>query len=70
MENSIDKLVDISNRLDQIEQSAEWISREMVHTDASVAQAGALISVLADDIKEKIYLLVQKLEDTIKLAVN
>lgn len=70
MENSVDKLVDISNRLEQIEQSAEWISREMVHNDAAISQAGALISVLADDIREKICILVKNLEDTIELTVN
>lgn len=70
MEQSVDKLVDISNRLDQIEQSAEWISREMVHSDASISQAGALISVLAEDIREKICVLVKNLEETINLTLN
>ncbi len=68
--DSVDKLVDISSRLDQIEQSAEWISREMVHADASVSQAGALISVLADDIREKVCTLVQNLEETLSLKLN
>lgn len=70
MEQSVDKLVDISNRLDQIEQSAEWISREMVHSDASISQAGALISVLAEDIREKVCNLVKSLEETINLTLN
>ncbi len=68
--NSVDKLVDISSRLEQIEQSAEWIAREMVHTDASVSQAGTLIGVLADDIREKICTLVQDLEETLSLTLN
>ena len=46
MQNSVDKLVDISNRLEQIENSAEWISREMVHSDTAISQTGSLICVL------------------------
>ena len=37
MQNSVDKLVDISNRLEQIENSAEWISREMVRSDTAIS---------------------------------
>ena len=70
MENSVDQLVDISNRLEQIEQTSEWISREMVHSDAAISQASALINVLADDIREKVCLLVKKLEETIDLSLN
>ncbi len=70
MQNSVDKLVDISNRLEQIENSAEWISREMVHSDAAISQTGSLICVLADDIREKVCALVKELEETISLSLN
>ena len=70
MQNSVDKLVDISNRLEQIENSAEWISREMVHSDTAISQTGSLIYVLADDIRKKVCALVKELEETISLTLN
>ena len=59
MQNSVDKLVDISNRLEQIENSAEWISREMLHSDTAISQTGSLICVIADDIMKKFCALVK-----------
>ena len=59
---TIDKLLDITSRLEHIEHSAEWIARETVHGDNVVSQTGTLITVLADDIREKIYSLVKELE--------
>lgn len=70
MQNSVDKLVDISNRLEQIENSSEWISREMVHGDTAISQTGSLICVLADDIRKKVCALVKELEETISLSLN
>ncbi len=69
-DDSIDTLVDISSRLDQIEQSAEWISRDMVQKDPCISQTGTLIGVIASDIREKICALVEKLEDTIDMSLN
>ena len=70
MQNSVDKLVDISNRLEQIENSAEWISREMVHSDTAISQTGSLICFLADNIRKKVCALVKELEETISLTLN
>ena len=70
MQNSVDKLVDISNRLEQIENSSEWISREMVHSDTAISQTGFLICVLADDIRKKVCALVKELEETVSLSLN
>lgn len=64
---TIDKLLDITSRLEHIEHSAEWIARETVHADNSVSQTGTLIGVLADDIREKIYSLVKELESLANL---
>jgi hypothetical protein len=64
---TIDKLLDITSRLEHIENSAEWIARETVHADNSVSQTGTLIGVLADDIREKIYSLVKELESLANL---
>lgn len=60
--HTIDKLVEITSRLEHIENTAEWIARETVHTDNSVSQTGTLICVLAEDIREKVYSLVKELE--------
>ncbi len=64
---TIDKLLDITSRLEHIESSAEWIARETVHADNVLSQTGTLIGVLADDIKEKVFSLVKELEDLASL---
>jgi len=58
----LDKLLDISSRIDHLEQAAEWIAKETVHTDSGVSQTGTLICVLADELRERIYALVHELE--------
>lgn len=67
---TIDKLIEISSRLEHIETSAEWIARESVHSDNVVSQTGTLICVLADDLKERIYSLVRELEEMADTSVN
>ena len=62
---TVDKLVDITSRLEHIENSAEWIARESVQTDNVVSQTGTLICVLADDLRERIYDLVRELEELV-----
>ena len=57
------KLVDIANRLDMLQNSAEWITRETVHLDNSVSQTGTLITVLAEDVRDKVNVLVRELEE-------
>jgi hypothetical protein len=66
--SSVDKLLDITSRLEHIETSAEWIARETVHNDSSVSQTGTLICVLADDLREKIFALVKELEEIKELG--
>ena len=60
--NSLAQILDIASRLDHLASCAEWIARETVHTDNSVSQTSTLISVLAEDIREKITNLVSELE--------
>jgi hypothetical protein len=60
--NSLAQILDIASRIDHLASCAEWIARETVHTDNSVSQTGTLISVLAEDIREKITNLVSELE--------
>ena len=68
--NSVRIVMDISSRIEQLEQSAEWIAKETVHTDNGVSQAGTLIAVLADDIREKLLKLVRDLEDQQQLFLQ
>lgn len=65
---TVDKLIDITSRLEHIEHSAEWIARETVQTDNGVSQTGTLICVLADDLRERVYSLVRELEELADLS--
>ena len=68
--DTIDKLLHITSRLEHLENAAEWITKESVHSDNAISQTGTLTCVLADDIREKVYDLVRELEtigDFIKL---
>ena len=67
---TIDKLLAISSRIEHLENIASWIAKETVHTDNSVSQTGTLISVLADELREKVYSLVHELEQNLKAANN
>ena len=62
MSFSVEQLMEISSRLEHLEQAAEWIAKESVHTDAGISQTGTLIMVLADEVRERICSLVQALE--------
>lgn len=65
---TMDKLLDITSRLEHIESSAEWVARETVHSDNVVSQTGTLICVLAEDLRERIYNLVKELEEVADLS--
>ena len=60
--STMDQILEIASRLDHLGSCAEWIARETVHTDNSVSQTGTLMSVLAEDIRERITALVAELE--------
>ena len=66
--DTVTRLLELSSRIEHLEQAAEWIAKEAVHTDSSVSQTGTLICVLADDIREKIYSLVHELEEEVAEA--
>jgi hypothetical protein len=59
----MNRLLDISSRLDHLETAAEWIAKETVHTDNGVSQTGTLITVLADELRNQICTLVRDLEN-------
>ncbi len=61
--NTMQRLLEIASRLEHLEGVAEWIAREMVHTDPSVSQTGTLICTIADDVQARITDLVRELEE-------
>ena len=61
------QVLEIASRLDHLGTCAAWIARESVHTDNSVSQTGTLISVLAEDIRDRITALVSDLEQIAEL---
>jgi len=66
--SSMDQILEIASRLDHLGTCAEWIARETVHTDNSISQTGTLISVLTEDIREKITALISELEQMSELG--
>ena len=60
--NTLAQVLEIASRLDHLGTCAEWIARETVHTDNAVSQTGSLMSVLTEDIREKVNALVAELE--------
>lgn len=60
--NTVEKLIDITNRLDHLENAADWIAKETVHTDNTVSQTSTLICAIADDLRERVCNLVKELE--------
>lgn len=63
---TLNKLLEISSRLEHLEKSAEWITRETVHSDNAISQTGSLICVLVDEVREKVCNLVKTLETKIE----
>lgn len=63
---TIDQLLQITSRMDHLEQAAEWIAKETVHTDNTLSQTGTLMCVIVDELRERIYSLVHELEQTME----
>ena len=61
--DTMTKLLEISSRLDHIENAGEYIARETVHSDNTICQTATLVSVIADDLRERIYELTKELEE-------
>lgn len=67
---TMEKLLEIASRIDQLEGSSEWIAKETVNSDRGVSQAATLISVLADEIREQVCGLVQEMESWTELHLH
>jgi hypothetical protein len=68
--SSVQKLLDISSRLSHLEQAAEWVAKETVHTDNAISQTGTLICVLAEEVRERVCALVLELENDLKEVLD
>ena len=66
--DTVAKLHEICLRLDHIESAGSWLARSLVHTDSSAAQTGILVSVLSDDIRERLIELVTELEKQVAIT--
>ena len=62
---TVDKLLDISSRIEHLENAAEWIVRETANVDGGLSQTGTLICVLAEEVREKIYSLIKQMEEMV-----
>lgn len=62
--NTLPQVLEIASRLDHLGTCAEWIARETVHTDNAISQTGTLISVLTEEIRDRINNLIAELEQS------
>ena len=60
--DSVEKLQEISMRLDHMQAAGEWLARSLVHTDSAASHTGTLITVLTEDIRDRLLELVTELE--------
>lgn len=60
---TMQKLLEISSRIEHLEKSAEWIAKETVHADSAVSQTATMIYSLADDIQARVTELVKAVEE-------
>lgn len=59
---TVDKIQDICSRLDHLEEAGTWLARSLVHKDSTASHTGTLVTVIAEDIREKLLSLVADLE--------
>ena len=60
--DTVSKLHEITLRLDHMYSSGEWLARSLVHCDNAASQTGTLITVLVEDVRERLLELVTELE--------
>ncbi|MFN8388706.1 MAG: hypothetical protein U0136_00275 [Bdellovibrionota bacterium] len=68
--NSVEKLQEISLRLDHMQSAGDWLARSLVHTDSAASHTGTLITVLTEDIRERLLELVTELEKQAYIATR
>lgn len=60
--DTLKQIEDITSRIDQIVSAGDWIQQNNSETDEVSAQTGCLVSVLADDIRKRVFDLITELE--------
>lgn len=60
--STLDQLLEISSRLEHLENAAEWVAKETIHTDNGISQTGSLMCVLIDEVREAIYKLAKDVD--------
>lgn len=70
MMDTITKLLEITSRIEHLENAAEWIARETAQRDNTLSQTGTMIFVLADDIRQKVCDLVKELEEVLEATIE
>ncbi len=68
--DSIEKLQEISLRLDHMQAAGDWLARSLVHSDSAASHTGTLITVLTEDIRERLLELVTELEKQAYIAAR
>jgi hypothetical protein len=67
---TVQKLQELSNRIEHLQSLADWVTRETTHSDNAVSQTATLITVLAEDIRERVYEVVRECEEYTALHVQ
>lgn len=60
---TVQKLQDLSSRIEHLQVLADWVTRETTHTDNAISQTATLITVLAEEIRERVYEVVRECEE-------
>ena len=66
---TVDRLIEISSRIEHLENAAEWIAKESVHSDQAISQTATMIYAVAEDIQTRVTELVRKLEELNSLGL-
>ena len=60
--NTVEKLHELSERIDHLQYLAEWVTRETTHSDNTVSQTATLLTVISEEIREKVCEVVTEFE--------
>lgn len=66
--DTLQRLHEICLRLDHLENAGSWLARSLVHRDSTASQTGTLVSVLSEDIRERLLELVTELEKQLAIT--
>lgn len=64
--SSLKEVLEIESRIEHLETLALWIAKETASVDQTISQTSTLISVVCEDIRERVIELVRNLEERIQ----